>query len=163
MSATSLAARSRNPLRFLVLLATLCGSTACTALFEEDAPPEAFVQHARAILGDVDFTLFHVPSRGLLRDRQYIEACRVGQPPDHLAGKLADVLRRGVDGQATVCVAGAGSEKTASVLEDAFDQLGPVQLPGLDLVVIVERHHEYAVRHAARRSGCQLRVSILER
>ncbi|RKY22140.1 MAG: hypothetical protein DRQ55_02015 [Planctomycetota bacterium] len=135
----------------------------CYTPFEESRPPEHFVRQSRAVLGAVDFTLFHVPTHGLLRDRQYVEASKAGAPTDRLADDLAAILRRGATPPGvTVSVAGGGSAKTARVVEEAFSYLTGLQLPELDLLVIVDPQHELIVREAAHPSGCQLRVADLD-
>lgn len=147
--------------RGLAIVALLLAG--CMTPFEEPRPPEHFVNQARAALGNVDFTLFHVASHGLLRDQQYVEASRRGAPPDGLASDLADVLRRGArEPVAVVAVAGGGSDKTARVLTSAFTNLGGTRLPHLELLVICAQQHEPAIAAAAQRSGCRLRFARLD-
>lgn len=135
----------------------------CMTPFEEPRPPEHFVNQARAVLGNVDFTLFHVASHGLLRDQQYVEASRRGAAPDNLASDLAVVLRRGAsEPVAVVAVAGGGSDKTARVVTSAFANLVGTPLPHLELLVICAQQHEPAIAAAARRSGCRLRFGRLD-
>ena len=147
---------TRAALLFVLVLA------GCTQTFEQSRPPEAFVRQSRAVLGQVDFTLFHVPSHGLLRDRQYVEAVKGGNFPDGLIDEVADALRRGADEEITVSVGGGSSEKTAHVVVDAFQSVGRLQLPGLDLLVILDPQHENMVWEAAKPSGCRVRFADLD-
>ena len=135
---------------------------ACSSPFESERPPEHFVRQARAVLGPVDFTLFHVASHGLLRDRQYAEALRSGARPDDLPEQLAALLARGAEGPFVLAVGGGSSEKTTAVLVAAFAEVTGLDLHALDLVVLCDAQHEDRVRHATRPSGCALRIGDLD-
>ena len=140
----------------------LACAAACAASFEESRPPEAFVRQARAVIGSVDFKLFHVASHGILRDRQYVEALKQGSPPDNVAEQLAQLMRRGSDESLVIVVAGGSSEKTTEVLVEAFSALGPLQLPGLDLVVLCRADHRQEIRLMARLRGVDPRFGELD-
>lgn len=141
----------------------LLACVACTSVFEQERPPQHFVNQSRAILGNVDFTLFHVPSHGLLRDSQDVDRMRRGAMPGTLVEDLAALLVQGArEPGLTLSVAGGSSAKTVAVLELAFASAGSTRLPWLDLLVLCDPQHVLVVEAAVQRSGCKLRLGDLD-
>lgn len=143
--------------RLSLLLAAACTALSCQLPFEQPSLPDPFVEQARIAFGGRSFTIFHVASHGLLRDRQFIKDQQDGVLMDPLPRQLAELLRVAGAEPLALAIGGAYSEKNRAVLEAALDLLGNMQLPGLELVFLGNERHAQALAVRLRARGASFR------
>ena len=114
-----------------------------------------FVQSkAQEVLGEKQYAVVWIPSRGTMWDGVFIVQSKMGGP-SLMAKKVGKLLPDAKNKNLALIIAGSNSAKSTQVIRDAIDLNADVNLTGMNLVFAGKKKYQRVVKKKSESKGLE--------
>lgn len=104
------------------------------------------------ILGEKQYAVVWIPSRGSLCDVVFITQSKIGGP-SQMAKKVGELLPEAKTKNLALVIAGPNSSKSSQVIRDAINLNAEINLTAMQLVFAGEKKHKTVIKKKSESKG----------